>query len=1001
MSYTTLVAGNSPLGYWKLNGSGSAVVGSAASVSSPTWTSLPLVSNSASALLVKPSGASVSIYNNSTRLYKRHENEPMTFEFWFSFNSNFDGSGYYKNLDSSTQYFLNNKLEIIKILNGSTQIGSIYYNYTTNTFRFSFNDPLGADSYIPVRNLNTSFYIVATYANRSLQIFVNGEPGVKGYVSDTYAFPTINSSSVYFQINGNSLTSSASMNYVIGDLAIYGNVLRAEQQKMRVMMALNASKPMSITEHLETSYFDIYENDTHTLMNDIHNGESFDNNEFDKNNLVVKRNEGIAYHYVKSLEMSNSTPSGSVSFTASGASFVTQPAALVMQDYGEFFQHESHKILTCQLTIVSPSANYGYICSLQHAVDHQDTLFAYAASSSIKIGVYDTTSNSSTVYITVPCNLNASGTYDFGMTIDSNNVHAYIDGNVDSSDIPNLTIDSGTKLVIGNLAENSASTSMMIKNFGLNNELQTTFSGYDFAENKMFMARLTTDYSVSQMLRWVKKIPLSKYDSSVIGSKVTWDAMDNCAVQVSDDGYYWTNISRDSQIPGIKYGSLNRDKLLRVLVPHEYTIQNSNQSFYNLELMLYRDLRIDSNDHVYSLNPGYDNTASPSYIVKRFPQSVLLRQKNLGLLFESIGGKVNGYATITNTSSTSYQPSAIDFWFRADSLSSSSNQYLIDIDELYQSVGATYIDSYTDTYYDTFGLPAIANVGSPVEYESDSLYIDAASKKLIYSPNGGTVLYVNGASYSSSAFIVTPGEFYHIMFDFGTRINLVGNPSFETNTTGWNPSSAPSATISRDTATKYFGSAGAKITWGTSSATQAFYHSINTIPGRTYTISSYVYVPSGNPNVRVDVFFKSSSTVTLKDQWVRASTSFVATANTHSVGIAAASATSGNIAYFDAFLAEESPILEDYFEGTITRSLSSSATIYINSKYGSSSGTHVNGSYGHINIWKVPIQSTTALERYTHFVGNNITGITDTPSSLWQPNWQSDAVTPVTGYKIG
>jgi hypothetical protein len=151
-----------------------------------------------------------------------------------------------------------------------------------------------------------------------------------------------------------------------------------------------------------------------------------------------------------------------------------------------------------------------------------------------------------------------------------------------------------------------------------------------------------------------------------------------------------------------------------------------------------------------------------------------------------------------------------------------------------------------------------------------------------------------------------------------TRTNLVSNPSFETNTSGWAPFIGTTASVTRDTSKYYIGAAAGKISWPTASSTQSIYTTISTIVGQTYTISAYVYVPSGNPDVRIDAFSLPSATVSAKDEWVRVSCSFVATGTTTFVGIASPSTTLGNIAYFDAFLAEKTNSLGSYIEGTVT-----------------------------------------------------------------------------------
>jgi hypothetical protein len=223
LSYSLLVQGDRPLDYWKLN---SNPTGGNFNGINFSYSSLPLTSNSACAFQVTyANNASVSISNTYDAFHKNYEDAVFDIEFWFSFQNMLDGSGYLKNSSTATQYFSNNKLKILQIMNGSSEIGSIYYNYDNNTFRFSINGDSNTDAYIPIRNLNVPFYIVASYKDKKISIFVNGEMGSSGEVINN-SFPLKPLGT--FVIDKTSLTSNSGTGFVINYLAFYNYPLSAD-----------------------------------------------------------------------------------------------------------------------------------------------------------------------------------------------------------------------------------------------------------------------------------------------------------------------------------------------------------------------------------------------------------------------------------------------------------------------------------------------------------------------------------------------------------------------------------------------------------------------------------------------------------------------------------------------------------------------------------------------------------------------------------------------------
>jgi len=651
------------------------------------------------------------------------------FEFWFSFNGLLDGSGYLKNLEDSTQYYNNDELNIISIKNGLTEIGLIYYSYLKNTFRFKINGTDNLEAYVPVRNLNNSFYIVASYLGGTLKISANGEEGGRGSVSDTSLFPNKNSSSIYFNINGTSLVSSASMNYVIGDLAIYDMAITSQDQRKRVLHGLSADKPSQITSVLETSYFDFSEKDYHSIYNDVMMGAGFQNNIFNSNNLVFSDGDGISYKIVDDFQMLESAYTGSAIATSSGSKFLNTNTALVLNQYGTMFGDSAYQTISCQITPTTASTSY--IFSIENCVNNKDSLYVTAGSAGFSIGSYDHFNASATEYFNVAKSLTVSQQYDFAISIDGEEICIYSDDSSDTTTIPNLDIKNSSRLILGNLSDTFTNNTLYIKNLGMNNEKETTFTGFDLTENKMFMARLTSNFSISQLSTWSKVIPIANYHNEIVGSKITWDGMDNCLVETSVNDQDWQTVTRGEPIPNLLYDRPNKNQLIRVNVPYEYKIEKNNQSFNNLEIMLYRNLSFVSDDGDYTFSASSDSASHASYTIKRLPQSILLRQDKFGLYFPKTNEIARGYGVVNSASGLSLTYAA-DFWLKFDSFSTASNF-------------------------------VISRNNSPsVQY----VYVDATTKKFIFTSN--VKLYINGASVTNNNFTASTGTYYHLFCDFQT-----------------------------------------------------------------------------------------------------------------------------------------------------------------------------------------------------------------------------------------
>lgn len=165
-----------------------------------------------------------------------------------------------------------------------------------------------------------------------------------------------------------------------------------------------------------------------------------------------------------------------------------------------------------------------------------------------------------------------------------------------------------------------------------------------------------------------------------------------------------------------------------------------------------------------------------------------------------------------------------------------------------------------------------------------------------------------------------------------TRTNLVNNPNFETNVTGW----AFDATVTfvRSTADFYVGTASALATITNSTGAVGinnFSGKNNATPGLSYTLSGYFKLNSGTPfTYYVALFFfdaannvlsaPQSTTTTIGSAWERKSVTATAPANTTKVALGIIRPTALPAAtcsfYCDAILIEQASSALPYFDGT-------------------------------------------------------------------------------------
>lgn len=132
-----------------------------------------------------------------------------------------------------------------------------------------------------------------------------------------------------------------------------------------------------------------------------------------------------------------------------------------------------------------------------------------------------------------------------------------------------------------------------------------------------------------------------------------------------------------------------------------------------------------------------------------------------------------------------------------------------------------------------------------------------------------------------------------------TNLLTAANADLESGVGSW--AGVNSATLASSTAQAYSGTKSIKITWPTGGIPAASLNQAGLTIGVDYTFSVYLYVPAGNPDVKLQIFgVGSGSTVSVKDQWVRTELAFTATGTSHFLQVVGLSTTAAQIAYMDA-----------------------------------------------------------------------------------------------------
>lgn len=169
------------------------------------------------------------------------------------------------------------------------------------------------------------------------------------------------------------------------------------------------------------------------------------------------------------------------------------------------------------------------------------------------------------------------------------------------------------------------------------------------------------------------------------------------------------------------------------------------------------------------------------------------------------------------------------------------------------------------------------------------------------------------------------------------RTNLCTNPDFETGTTGWAAAGSPTPTIAQSGVQAHTGSKSLLVTsTGAASFLPNAGFTVATTSGHTYTVSMWVYLNAGCPQVAAFMGGNFGTSTTVTGSWQRISVTFTATGSSHSAGAYCNFTASGQFFYIDSVLIEEATSVGTYFSGATT-STSTDTYAWTGTAHGSTS----------------------------------------------------------------
>lgn len=962
------------------------------------YTSPPIIANSGSSLKILNSSSVV--ISNMTGKYeafsKNFENKSLTIGFWFSLNNALTGNGY------GTTPYTNNQLNLFSIKSGSVVIGKVYYDYLSNTIRFSITGTGNTDAYYVVNDLDKQFYVVVNYSNQSSEIIVNGVSGETGLILDTSTMSSYAKTSLSFVIDGSSITGSSTLptNFLISSLAFFDYKLSLDQIRSHMLWAGNTEKPIfqsNISASTSIFNFNINSSDygTHKVIS---------NNDFNTlgtiTNLVAS-NKGLQPVIVPDTTF-NTNYDSTASYTISSASGIgwSGSAGVDFSNLSNYFNLYNGLVIGGYLYRTAASTAYTsasgeYIFGISNVNNGQYLFLEYKNVSSswqYNLNLYNPSDLTTTTLLSA---YTASFKDDnFALLINSNFIQLEIlSGSVGSSAsvltssstsyLP-ISLGSNSSLTVGNSYHNPKPFLSKINYVNLG-DLSITSSSFrsiytsSYTQTAMtFMLNMSNTldpFFVSQHGEWEYVLPSANISNSyLLGTSFDWKTMDNCKVTISyDGGNTFSSLNRAQIASGYDLTQPPQNLVINVDIYTNYRLDNNYQSFNNFTYTFYNDLTLYSDAEYYKITPA-SSTSLSNYIPQIVDSNIMSRPKNFGLKFVGDNSKATGYATINVPSTSSY--SAIEFWYRPDANTNRIN--------LISNPSFETNTFFNQVLFSSMVRQAGGFVGSY------SLKVTSTSSVSVFG------MFPSSSAVTSARFPVTPNQYYTFssyIRDTNTLANFIVSIEWYTSATGGTPISI-SSEVSASASTSSFNRF--SVT-GISPSTALYaaptiYTASPVAIGLYFNVDALLFESSRTSNSYFDGSSVGASWLSTANNSQSASGINFILNNISSSAVAPAiwiDNTSkfkslGGTLYINGSSVSDGAYLttvNEVYHIALILSASNNSNLYLNN--GAFSGSSVNtfSTYGYLQFWNSTPTSANILNRYNQFIGKVPARITDNNTS--------------------
>jgi len=757
MSYKLRVLNDSPLGFWQFNALDGSLysdstynnntanknVASAISINDV----LPLITNSSDdgystgIKFLSTSKVNITNYLGKYKMfYQGTENLDFSIEFWLSFDNN-------PPTDNN----------IITITSPSGTIGKIYVNNDKIYYTIYDLNGVSYTTYKQVSTWDSQNHILARYSKGSLAILVNSISGDSISLPNNFSFLTnySNANNISYNIG----PSSSDTPFIINALAFYDYSISDNLIKSHMMWATTDSAPQNYVKQTSGYFFNIKDSETmFSYKKDFKNVSNYKQGFI--NNLITDSN-GLTLKSIPSLTVTGS--SGTISY--SGALSVTGDNSAKLTNFSNYFTPNKFSILGqinwVPNTLSSPSViwaiegiNNDEWIYLAQSIDKKLTLYYHKISN-----VYPYT-YSENILAQIPTAATSSGTYNIGVSVNSNNISIYMSsiGSVSNTSYPSYNYKN-LNLYFGN--EYSSATTLplsgSIDNISILPYYQDPSAYTLYGKNDNFSIMFNNNLAISQKGTWRYTVPSSLLNK-VKGTRITWDSgssdssvlstNQNVICEISTDGgTTWSQVT--NSYPAIQFADNSSTQSYNFTV--RFSLYSSDSSYAyqpradNILIACYKNLDIFSEGGGFILSPRSGSYIGDTYAIKNNTYNILARANNFGIKLNKTSSK-NSIATISpviggNTFKT------IEFWFRYDSVSNFPVQTIIDT---LGSPGKMYFDANGNCIYT--GFNAVYINGISLSNQNIRLLKQNESYHFVcvYPSNTSTNIYMGGDSSLSN-----------------------------------------------------------------------------------------------------------------------------------------------------------------------------------------------------------------------------------------------------------